>query len=91
MSATMPSRTITMLSTLASTGRSMKNAAIMARPAMVAGCGATFWFGTARWVPVTMTWSSGPRPLSMTRSWPTSGPVVTRRCCTVWSASTTST
>ena len=95
---TAPIRTIRMAMTLARTGRSMKNFEIMAGPSLrcragldLLACGSTFWPGIARSNPPTTTLSSGFSPLSMTRSSPSSCPVVTLRCSTTFSALTTST
>ena len=53
--------------------------------------GLTFWPGTARNRPATITLSSAPSPFSMTRMSPTAGPTVTLRLSTTSSLSTTST
>ena len=69
--------------TLERTGRSMKNFEIMAGSYLAAAggasiffsCGSTFWPGIARNSPAVTTRSSAFRPLSITRSSPSSGPV----------------
>src|SRR5262245_3305393 len=58
--------------------------------ATVCSCGSTFWPGMARRIPATTTRSSGLSPLSITRSSPILGPIVTLRCSTRSSLPTTS-
>ena len=86
----MPRMTISSAMTLASTGRSMKNLAIIDRPASAAAdaevvVGTTVLPGSARMRPPTTTRSFGNSPLSMTRNPPsTSAPGCTCRCSTTF-------
>jgi hypothetical protein len=90
---------MTIARTLASTGRSMKKREIICdhdlpgagSAAVISDAlGATFAPGTARCNPDITTRSSGCSPVAITRRSPTRAPVVTVRCYTTSSLSTTS-